>query len=49
MWFNDQATANTRLVGLEIAYLITKLQEDHGLRTEDVHLIGKINTFLIHE
>lgn len=38
--FNTQATANTRLVGLEIAYLIKKLQEDHGLRPEDVHLIG---------
>lgn len=37
---NIQATANTRLVGLEIAYLIKKLQEDHGLRPEDVHLIG---------
>lgn len=35
-----QATANTRLVGLEIAYLITKLREEHGLRSEDVHLIG---------
>lgn len=35
-----QATANTRLVGLEIAFLIRKLQEDHGLKPEDVHLIG---------
>lgn len=35
-----QATANTRLVGLEIAYLITKLRDEHGLRAEDVHLIG---------
>ncbi|XP_055317695.1 pancreatic triacylglycerol lipase-like [Sitodiplosis mosellana] len=35
-----QATANTRLVGLEIAYLIKKLQQDHDLRPEDVHLIG---------
>uniref|UniRef100_A0A182P9X9 Lipase domain-containing protein n=1 Tax=Anopheles epiroticus TaxID=199890 RepID=A0A182P9X9_9DIPT len=35
-----QATANTRLVGLEIAYLIRKLQEYRGLQPEDVHLIG---------
>lgn len=35
-----QATANTRLVGLELAYLIQKLRDDHGLRPEDVHLIG---------
>lgn len=35
-----QATANTRLVGLELAYLIQKLRDDHGLRTEDVHIIG---------
>lgn len=35
-----QATANTRLVGLELAYLIKKLRDDHGLRPEDVHLIG---------
>lgn len=35
-----QATANTRLVGLELAYLIRKLRDDHGLRTEDVHIIG---------
>lgn len=35
-----QATANTRLVGLEIAYLIKKLQQEHDLRAEDVHLIG---------
>ncbi|XP_037029466.1 pancreatic triacylglycerol lipase-like [Bradysia coprophila] len=35
-----QATANTRLVGLEIAHLITKLRDDHGLKPEDVHLIG---------
>lgn len=37
---NQQATANTRLVGLEIAYLIKKLQQEHELRPEDVHLIG---------
>ncbi|XP_058830872.1 pancreatic triacylglycerol lipase-like [Topomyia yanbarensis] len=35
-----QATANTRLVGLEIAYLINKLSEYKGLEPEDVHLIG---------
>lgn len=35
-----QATANTRLVGLELAYLIKKLRDEHGLRPEDVHLIG---------
>lgn len=35
-----QATANTRLVGLEIAYLIKKLQQEHNLKPEDVHLIG---------
>lgn len=35
-----QATANTRLVGLEIAYLIKKLQTEHGLHPKDVHLIG---------
>jgi len=35
-----QATANTRLVGLELAYLINKLRDEHGLRPEDVHLIG---------
>lgn len=28
------------MVGLEIAYLIKKLQQDHDLRPEDVHLIG---------
>lgn len=27
-------------VGLELAYLIKKLRDDHGLRPEDVHLIG---------
>lgn len=36
-----QAVANTRLVGLELSYLIKKLRDDHGLNTEDVHLIGK--------
>jgi pancreatic triacylglycerol lipase len=35
-----QATANTRLVGLELAYLIQKLRDEHGLKPEDVHLIG---------
>jgi len=35
-----QATANTRLVGLEIAHLIEKLRDDFELRPEDVHLIG---------
>lgn len=35
-----QATANTRLVGLELAYLIQKLQDNHGLHPEDVHMIG---------
>lgn len=35
-----QATANTRLVGLELAYLVKKLQENHGLKAEDLHLIG---------
>lgn len=28
------------MVGLEIAYLIKKLQQEHGLQIEDVHLIG---------
>jgi pimeloyl-ACP methyl ester carboxylesterase len=27
-------------VGLELAYLIKKLRDEHGLRPEDVHLIG---------
>lgn len=35
-----QATANTRLVGLELAYLIKKLRDEHGLKPQDVHLIG---------
>ncbi|KAL7025063.1 hypothetical protein ACKWTF_013317 [Chironomus riparius] len=35
-----QAVANTRLVGLELSYLIKKLIDDHGLNPEDVHLIG---------
>lgn len=35
-----QATANTRLVGLELAYLIKKLRDEHGVRPEDIHLIG---------
>lgn len=35
-----QATANTRLVGLEIAHLIKKLRDEFDLKPEDVHLIG---------
>ncbi|XP_012344813.1 pancreatic triacylglycerol lipase-like isoform X3 [Apis florea] len=35
-----QATANTRLVGLEIAHLIKHLQTNYGLDPNDVHLIG---------
>lgn len=35
----NQATANTRVVGLEVAYLVAKLGE-HGLKPEDVHIIG---------
>ncbi|XP_063992113.1 pancreatic triacylglycerol lipase-like isoform X2 [Diachasmimorpha longicaudata] len=35
-----QATANTRLVGLEIAHLVKHLQTNYGLDTSDVHLIG---------
>lgn len=35
-----QATANTRLVGLEIAHLLKKLIADFELKPEDVHLIG---------
>ncbi|XP_015514393.1 pancreatic triacylglycerol lipase-like isoform X2 [Neodiprion virginianus] len=35
-----QATANTRLVGLEIAHLVTHLQTNYGLDLENVHLIG---------
>lgn len=35
-----QATANTRLVGLEVAFLVRKLQKNYGLRPEDVHMIG---------
>ncbi|KAG7212404.1 hypothetical protein KM043_012722 [Ampulex compressa] len=35
-----QATANTRLVGLEIANLINYLQTNYGLDPNDVHLIG---------
>ncbi|XP_042883760.1 pancreatic triacylglycerol lipase-like [Penaeus japonicus] len=35
-----QATANTRLVGLEVAHLIRLLQSLAGLRTQDVHVIG---------
>ncbi|XP_008212238.1 pancreatic triacylglycerol lipase isoform X2 [Nasonia vitripennis] len=35
-----QATANTRLVGLEIAHLVKHLQNNYGLDPSDVHLIG---------
>nr|KAF7412973.1 hypothetical protein H0235_012824 [Vespula pensylvanica] len=35
-----QATANTRLVGLEIAHLIKHLQTNYGLDPNDIHLIG---------
>lgn len=28
------------MVGLEIAFLIKKLQQEHDLRPEDVHIIG---------
>ncbi|XP_039313635.1 pancreatic triacylglycerol lipase isoform X2 [Solenopsis invicta] len=35
-----QATANTRLVGLELAHLIKHLQTNYGLDPNDVHLIG---------
>ncbi|XP_065212217.1 pancreatic triacylglycerol lipase-like [Planococcus citri] len=35
-----QATANTRLVGLEVAYLINHLKDNHGLNPKDVHIIG---------
>ncbi|XP_029679814.1 pancreatic triacylglycerol lipase-like isoform X1 [Formica exsecta] len=35
-----QATANTRLVGLELAHLIKHLQTNYGMNPNDVHLIG---------
>ncbi|KAL6958655.1 triacylglycerol lipase [Sarracenia purpurea var. burkii] len=35
-----QATANTRLVGLEVAYFINYLKDNHGLNPKDVHIIG---------
>ncbi|KAG7299776.1 hypothetical protein JYU34_016785 [Plutella xylostella] len=35
-----QATANTRLVGLEVAHFVNTLQKDHGLNPLDVHIIG---------
>nr|CAD7432682.1 unnamed protein product [Timema monikensis] len=35
-----QATANTRLVGLEVAYFINYLQSTFGLDPANVHLIG---------
>ncbi|BET00023.1 Triacylglycerol lipase [Nesidiocoris tenuis] len=35
-----QATANTRLVGLELAYFINYLKNNTGLNPGDVHIIG---------
>ncbi|XP_054261495.1 inactive pancreatic lipase-related protein 1-like isoform X2 [Macrosteles quadrilineatus] len=35
-----QATANTRLVGLEIAFFINHLKDKYGLDPADIHLIG---------
>ncbi|KAK9878125.1 hypothetical protein WA026_021142 [Henosepilachna vigintioctopunctata] len=35
-----QATANTRLVALELAYLLNYLIENLDMKAEDVHLIG---------
>ncbi|XP_044578990.1 pancreatic lipase-related protein 2-like [Cotesia glomerata] len=35
-----QAVANTRIVGLEIAYFIKYLHAKHKLKLDDVHLIG---------
>lgn len=35
-----QATANTRLVGLELAYLINYLKDNYGLDPSNVHMIG---------
>lgn len=39
-FFFFKAAVNTRLVGLEIAYLLRILIEQHGLHAKDVHLIG---------
>ncbi|XP_069993042.1 pancreatic lipase-related protein 2-like isoform X2 [Penaeus vannamei] len=36
----NRAVANTRVVGLEIAHLVTWLGRNAGLRAKDVHLIG---------
>lgn len=36
----SQATANTRLVGLEVAHLIKYLNTTMGLHPQDVHIIG---------
>ena len=36
----SQATANTRVVGLEIAYAVRSLAEATGLSPGDVHIIG---------
>ncbi|CAD6230544.1 GSCOCG00006812001-RA-CDS [Cotesia congregata] len=38
--FYTQTAGNTRLVGLEIAYLIKYLHIKYGLKLNDVHLIG---------
>ncbi|XP_054275869.1 pancreatic triacylglycerol lipase-like isoform X2 [Macrosteles quadrilineatus] len=35
-----QATANTRLVGLEIAHFINHLKDKYGLKPKEVHIIG---------
>ncbi|XP_067933200.1 pancreatic lipase-related protein 2-like [Watersipora subatra] len=35
-----QATANTRVVAREIVYLLSVLQKTHGLKLDNVHLIG---------
>lgn len=36
----SQAVANTRILGLEIAFLINYLKEHKDLNPRDVHLIG---------
>ncbi|XP_046641958.1 pancreatic lipase-related protein 2-like [Daphnia pulicaria] len=36
----DQAHANTRLVGLEIAFLVNTMIDKLGVKASDVHLIG---------
>ncbi|VEN52279.1 unnamed protein product [Callosobruchus maculatus] len=35
-----QATANTRLVGLEVAYLINYLIKNYEVNSKDIHIIG---------